>query len=152
MGITKDCKHGLPRDSDCEFCAEDSALSPAEPKVPDEVWLYRRTDGTWDLSFDPPLKRHELRMVRMVPAAALEQARAELATVKRDLRSTEANRDYWRLEAGNARGNASETIWKLRAALVACVKVLRDAAREYEARCHGPDMLAAIAQADEALR
>lgn len=54
---------------------------------PEEVWLYKDKWGSWDFSFDPPLKRHELKMVRMVTAAEADQLRAEVKRLRAALRS-----------------------------------------------------------------
>ena len=91
-------------DGSCSWCEEGKSPCPAhdkkpsqrvlhervhlEPKrkgkrppAPEECWLYRMRTGDWVFSFDPPLKRYELKMHRMVPASEVERLRSALTVV-----------------------------------------------------------------------
>ena len=48
-------------------------------KGPDEAWCRKRKDGSWDWSFDPPVKRHELKFTRLVRADDVDELRERLA-------------------------------------------------------------------------
>lgn len=53
---------------------------------PEEVWLHQDKYGLWNFSFDPPLKRYELGMVRMVNATKVTELRAEVRRLREDLK------------------------------------------------------------------
>ena len=57
---------------------------------PEEVWLHQDKWGSWDFSFDPPLKRYELKMVRMVNAAVVTALRSEIRRLREDLKRKNA--------------------------------------------------------------
>jgi len=57
---------------------------------PEEVWLHQDKWGSWDFSFDPPLKRHELKMVRMVNEAEVTALRLEVRRLREDLKRKNA--------------------------------------------------------------
>jgi hypothetical protein len=60
---------------------------------PEEVWLHQDKWGSWDFSFDPPLKRHELKMVRMVNEAEVAALRSEVRMLRADLKRKNATID-----------------------------------------------------------
>ena len=53
---------------------------------PKEVWLHYNERTGWSFSFDPPLKRHELKMHRMVSAELLKRQRAANRRLREQLK------------------------------------------------------------------
>lgn len=55
---------------------------------PEEVWFHKDKTGYWQWSFDPPLKRHELKFTHLVRADALDDLRAQRDALAEALRNT----------------------------------------------------------------
>ena len=53
---------------------------------PKEVWLHHNVRTGWQFSFDPPLKRFETQMHRMVSADVVLRQRAEIRRLRRAMR------------------------------------------------------------------
>jgi hypothetical protein len=51
--------------------------------TPKEVWLHHHERTGWTFSFDPPLKRHELRMHRMVSAEVVAHQCTEIRALRK---------------------------------------------------------------------
>ena len=54
-------------------------------ETPKEVWLHHDKRTGWNFSFDPPLKRYEVSMHRMVSADSNAALRAEARRLRKAL-------------------------------------------------------------------
>lgn len=55
---------------------------------PEEVWLNQDKWGSWDFSFDPPLKRYRHEYVRMVNEAEVARLKAEVKHLRAEMKET----------------------------------------------------------------